>query len=129
MSILDDFEDLCKEQDDSTELFLISIIEDSDNPRIIRDYNNHTLFNNYYTQNIHDKSEIFIFIDTGASYENNIIIGSINRGFKSINYIEFEFYNNLFLKKYIKNPVRDSHKLPSYRILSMNYKQYDVTIY
>lgn len=129
MSILDDFEDLCKEQDNSTELFLISIIDDSDNPRIIRDYNNHTIFNNY-TRNIHhDKSEIRIFIDTGASYENNIIIGSINRGFKSINYIEFEFYNNLFLKKYIKNPARDFHKLPSYRILSMNYKQYDVIIY
>lgn len=128
MSILDDFKDLCEEQDNSTELFLISIIEDSDNPRIIRDYNNHTTFNNNYTQNIHDKSEIFIFIDMGASYENNIIIGSINRGFKSINYIEFEFYNNLFLKKYIKDPAKDFHKLPSYRILSMRYKNYKCII-
>lgn len=125
MSILDDFKDLCKEQDNSTELFLISIIEDSDNPRIIRD---HSPILDNYTRNIQDKSEIFIFIDLGATYENNIIIGSINRGFKSINCDEFDFYNNLFLKKYIKNPARDFHKLPSYRILSMRYKYYNCTI-
>lgn len=125
MSVLGDFEELCKEQDNSTELFLISIIEDSDNPKIIR--NRSQILDNY-TRNIQDKSEIFIFINIGATYENNIIIGSINKGFKSINCDEFNFYNNLFLKKYIINPARDFHKLPSYRILLMSYKQYKCTI-
>ena len=74
MSILDNFEELCKEQDNSIELFLISIIEESDNPIIIPDYN-HATFNNYtHPQHIHDKSEVFIFVDTSSSYENNIII-------------------------------------------------------
>lgn len=129
MSVLDNFEELCKEQDDSVELFLISIIEESDNPIIIHDHN-HTMFNNYAKpQHIHDKSEVFIFVDTAASYENNIIIGSINKGFKVVNCKEFEMYNNLFLKKYIKNPARDFHKLPSYRILSMRYKiSYNCTV-
>lgn len=132
MSILDDFEDLCRKQDDSVELFLIGIIEESDNPTIIRDPN-HTIFNNYarnyaYPQYIHDKSEVFIFVDTNASYENNIIIGSIDKGFKAVNYDEFEIYDNLFIKKYIKNPARDSHKLPSYRISLMIYKSYNVII-
>lgn len=124
MSVLDNFEELCKEQDNSIELFLISIIEESDNPIIIPDYN-HTMFNNYAKlQHIHDKSEVFIFVDTSASYENNIIMGSIGKGFKAVNYDEFSIYDNLFRKKYVKNPARDFHKLPSYRILSMRYKAY-----
>lgn len=129
MSVLDNFEELCKEQDDSVELFLISIIEESDNPIIIHDHN-HTMFNNYAKpQHIHDKSEVFIFVDTAASYENNIIIGSINKGFKAINCEEFGIYDNLFRKKYIKNPAKDSHKLPSYRImLSLRYKYYNCTV-
>lgn len=140
MSILDDFENLCKGQDDSVEVFLYNIVEMCPSPKILSadlfdEWINHNTYretlkeDDYMTKTTYkiDRETVYIIPSNKVYPYWRVIVGTPTN-FKLLNEEEWNQYNNLFLKKYVKNPARDFHKLPSHRILSMSYKRYDCTI-